>query len=236
VLDVEGDHLVQAQRAGHIVDDGQHVDTEGRLELGVLVEVVEHHLGHRITFECDHDAHTDAVRGFVVDGRDSTDFAVLGQLSDRLDEVVRVHLVGQFGDGQDGAPAVVLLHGDHGPHPDRATTGAVGVIDAVTADDESLGREVRTGNDGQQVGEQLLLGSVRVLQCPLHTDADLAQVVRRDVGGHTDGDAGAAVDQQVRVSTGQHRRFLRTAVVVRLEIDSFLVDVTQHLHGQVGQA
>ena len=45
VLDVVRDELVQPQRARHAVDDGQHVGAEGRLQLGVLEQVVQHDLG-----------------------------------------------------------------------------------------------------------------------------------------------------------------------------------------------
>jgi hypothetical protein len=46
---------------------------------------------------------------------------------------------------------------------------------------------------------------------------DLAQVVRRDVGRHADGDAGRAVDQQVREARRQHRRLVLGLVVVRVK-------------------
>jgi len=71
-----------------------------------------------------------------------------------------------------------------------------------------------------------------VLQRPLGTGRDLAQVVRRDVRRHTDRDTGRAVDQQVREARRQDRRLLVTAVVVVLEVDGLLVDVPEHLHGQ----
>ena len=58
---------------------------------------------------------------------------------------------------------------------------------------------------------------------------DLGQVVRRDIGRHADRDAGRAVDQQVRQARREHRRLHFLAVVVRDEIDRFLVDVGQHL-------
>ena len=61
---------------------------------------------------------------------------VLVQLGDRLDEVVRVDLVGQLGDDQDGAALGVLLDVHHGAHPDRATAGAVGIGDPVGADNQ----------------------------------------------------------------------------------------------------
>ena len=61
---------------------------------------------------------------------------------------------------------------------------------------------------------------------------DLAQVVRRDVGGHADRDAGRAVDQQVGVARRQHGRLLRATVVVGLEVDGVLLDVADHLERQ----
>ena len=47
----------------------------------------------------------------------------------------------------------------------------------------------------------------------------LAQVVRRDVGRHADGDARAAVQQQVRHARRQDRRLLERAVEVRRPVD-----------------
>jgi hypothetical protein len=64
---------------------------------------------------------------------------------------------------------------------------------------------------------------------------DLGQVVRRHVRGHSDRDAGRAVDQQVRQSGGQHIGLLLAAVVVRDEVDGLLVDRGDHLHGRRGQ-
>ena len=71
-----------------------------------------------------------------------------------------------------------------------------------------------------------------VRQVPQRAVGDLAQVVRRDVGGHADGDADGAVDQQVREPRRQDRRLLGLAVVVVLEVDGVLVDVADHLHGE----
>ena len=64
---------------------------------------------------------------------------------------------------------------------------------------------------------------------------DLGQVVRRDVGRHPDRDAGRAVDEQVRQPRRQDRRLHLLAVVVRREVDGFLVDVGEHLGGDLLQ-
>ena len=61
VRDVQTHEMVQRQRPRDAVHDGQHVGAERRLQLRVLVEVVQHHLGHGVTLERDDDAQTDAV-------------------------------------------------------------------------------------------------------------------------------------------------------------------------------
>jgi hypothetical protein len=76
----------------------------------------------------------------------------------------------------------------------------------------------------------------RILQQRQARIDDLAQVVRRDVGGHADRDARGAVHQQVGEARRQHRRLHLLAVVVRHEIDRFHVDVGQQLAGDLLQA
>src|SRR5262249_13670220 len=156
----------------------------------------------------DHDAHADTVAGLIVDLSDAGELAVPGQPRDRLDEVVRVDLVGQLGDHQDGTALDVFLDFHHGAHPNRAATGAVGVSDAVSADNQAPGGEIGTLDPLDEGGEQHVVIDVGVLQEVDHTGADLAQIVRRDVGGHPDRDPRTAVDQQVRDPRGQHRGHL----------------------------
>ena len=130
VADVVADHLVQPQGARHPVDDGQHVHAEAVLQLGVLVEVVQHDLGHRVALERDDDAHADAVAGLVVDLGDARELAVADLPGDRVDEVVGVDLVGQLGDDEDRAALGVVLDLDDAAHPHRPAAGAVGLLDA----------------------------------------------------------------------------------------------------------
>ena len=64
----------------------------------------------------------------------------------------------------------------------------------------------------------------------------LAQVVGRDVGGHTNGDALTAVDQQVRETAGQNAGLLLGLIKVGVPVDGILVDIGQHLHGHAAHA
>ena len=67
------------QRAGHAVDDREHVRAEVLLQLGVLVEVVEHDLGDGIPLQHDDEALAGAARGLVADVGDAGDLAVLAR-------------------------------------------------------------------------------------------------------------------------------------------------------------
>ena len=85
-------------------------------------------------------------------------------------------------------------------------------------------------------GQRGLFVGLVVLQAPVHRLGELAQVVRRDVGGHADRDAARTVGEQVREPARQDGRLLHAPVVVRDEIDCLLVDFTQHLHRQRREA
>ncbi len=100
---VQPDQLVDAQRARDAVDDRQHVRAEAGLQLGVLVEVVQHHLRHGVALDLDDDAHADPVAALVLDVGDAGELAVADLVGDRGDEVVVVDLVGQLGDDQQRA-------------------------------------------------------------------------------------------------------------------------------------
>jgi len=201
----------------------------------VLIEVVQHDLGHGVALEDDDQALAGPAAALVAHVRDAGDAVVLGQLSDLVGQVVRVDLIGQLAHDQAGPALAVLFDVDDGPHCDRPAPGPVGIQDAASANDLAVGREVRSLDPLDQRLEQVLVTGVEVVQVPLHALGDLAQVVRRDLGGHPDRDPLRAVDEQVGEPRGQHDRLGRPAVVVRPEIDRVLVDVPQHLHRQRGE-
>ena len=232
VRDVVADHLVEAQRARHPVDDRQHVGAEAGLQLGVLVEVVQHHLGHRVALDLDDDPQADAVAGLVLDVGDAGEPAVADLLGDRRDEVVVVDLIRQLGDDDRGAAARILFYLNDSAHPDRSAAGGVRVVDALRPDDQTVGGEVRALDPLADRGQGRFFVGLVVVQAPVDGFGQLAQVVRRDVGGHADRDAARTVGQQVGEPARQHRRLLHPAVVVGDEIDCLLVDFPQHLHRQ----
>ena len=79
-------------------------------------------------------------------------------------------------------------------------------------------------------------GSLGIIQ---HADAgidDLGQIVGRNVGSHTNGDTGRTVYQQVGETAGQHSGFLAAFVKVGVPVDGLLIDIPQHLIGELGKA
>src|SRR5690606_27124394 len=122
-----------------------------------------------------------------------------------------VHLVGQLGDDDgDTAGLLVFLDVGAGAHVDAAAPGGVGLGDAARAVDDAGGREIRA----RDVVHQLADGELGVVDERDAAVDDLAQVVRRNVGRHADGDARAAVDQQVRQAGRQDRGLPLGFVVV----------------------
>ena len=66
----------------------------------------------------------------------------------------------------------------------------------------------------------------------MHAGLDhLAQVVRRDAGGHADGDALGAVDQQVGEAGRQHDRFGAGGVVIEPRVDGVVAEFGHQLFG-----
>src|SRR5882672_5779754 len=63
-----------------------------------------------------------------------------------------------------------------------------------------------------------------------------SQVVRRDIGRHSHGYSGGAVDKKVRDLGRQDRGFPLLAVVVRNEVDGFLLDIGEYLGSEAVQA
>jgi hypothetical protein len=164
--------------------------------------------------------------GQVLDVGDAQQLLGLHEHLDLLDHALGAHAVRQLGDHDALAARRHRLDPDRRAHPEAPATGLVGVADAVEADDLATGRQVGAGDephDRVQVG----LRALHQVAQRLH---DLDQVVRRDVGGHADRDAGRAVDHEVGDRRGEHGRLLLAAVVVGPEVDGVLVDRGRHRH------
>ncbi len=232
--DVVVDHLLQGEGPRHVVDEGDHVDPEGRLHLRVLVELVERDHRDRVALQLDHQPHARAIR-LVAQVRDLADLLVADEVGDLRDQAAVAALADgerELGDDDRLLAALDRLDVRLRPHADRAAAGAVGLADPLAAHDRAAAGEVRA----LDVLHQALGVDLGVLDVGLDRADHLAQVVRRDVGRHADGDPGGAVDEQVREARGQDERLGRGLVVVGTEVDGLRLDVAEHLLGEALEA
>ena len=226
--DLAVQHVLIEQRAQRqhlrpVVDQPEHDRAEGALQRRVHEQLVQHHLGIRVLLELDHDAHAIAI-GLVAQIADAGELGVANHVGDALEQHRLVDLERNLRGDQAEAAGAAFLDLHLRPHADQPAAGQVAVANALRAVNDAAGREVRPGDDLQQ-----LLG--RGLGPIDHLDdrfADLGEVVRRHFGGHADRDAGATVDQQIRQHAREHGRLLARFVVVGAEIDGVLLEVGQH--------
>ena len=233
VVEEVGEQLAQGEHPRLVVDDREQDDPERRLHLRELVELVEDDLRHLAALDLEHDADAVAV-ALVAQVGDPLDLLLPHQLGDLLDQPRLVDLERDLRDHDRLAVAAAArLHRRAGAHLDDAAPGLVRLADAVDAVDEAGGREIGAGQHPQQALER----HPGLVDEEGERIADLAEVVRRDVGRHPHRDAGRAVDEQVRHLGREHEWLELVAVVVRLPVDGLLVDVAlEHLLGEAREA
>ena len=146
-------------------NDGQHDDAEARLQRRVLVEIVQHDVRQFAALQLDDDAHAIAV-GLVAKVGNALDHLLANQVRDALDQLGLVDLVRDL--REDDRRPVALLAGldfGAGAHEDRPATGRVRLHDAAAADDEAARREVRTGDDSNQLPQLVDARQLRRCLC-----------------------------------------------------------------------
>ena len=186
------EHPGQRQDAGLAFHDGQHDDPEGRLELGVLVEVVQHHLRRAAPLDLDDDPHPRSV-GLVAQVGDPLHFLVAHQVGDFLDQPGLVDHVRQLRDDDRLAIFLAdLLHLAARPDGDYASPGGVSLVNALLAQDEPPGRKIRARHMLHQLRGGRRERVVQVAEEGIH---DLPQVVGGNVAGHPHGDPRGALDE-----------------------------------------
>jgi hypothetical protein len=220
-------HVEQPEHTRALVDDRQHDHAEAVLQLGVLVQVVQDHLRRLALAHIHDDAHAVAV-ALVAHVDDALDALLVAELGDLLDQVRLVDLIRDLGDDDRFLVALAGLDLGARAHDHLAAAGAIRVLDPRAAADEAGGREVGPVDARHHAFQSLVRCQVLVLDQEHEPVDHLAQIVRRDVGGHADRDTGRAVDEQVRQHRRQHDRLGRAVVVRRLEVDRLLLDVRHH--------
>ena len=226
VLHVDTERITKVQQPRHSVDQRQHVGGETRLHRRVLVELVEYHLGVGITLQFD-DQSDDTLGRLVADIAHAFDAAFVHEFGDLLTDHFGRGLVRKFGDDDALRALVVFDLGDRALLH-RTPARHVELVDTRATEDRGPGREVGALHELHEVTDV----GIRVVD-EMHRRVDhFAQVVRRNVRGHTDRDPADTVHQQIRKSCRQYDGLLVTAVVGRDHVDGVFVDLAQQAHRQ----
>src|SRR5215831_1921655 len=231
VLDEVLEQLDQAEFARLARHDSEQDHTERFLHLCVLVELVEDDLRLFVALHLDHDAHAFAI-AFVANVADAFDLLVLNQLSDVFDQAGFIHLIGQLGDDDVLAVFAALLDGSFGTHLERSAAFFIGLLDAFAAIDVTASGKIRARNNLHH----LLQRGFRIFDQQDGGFDRLAQVVRRDVRRHADGDAGRAVDQKIWNARGKNDRLFFAFIEIGREVDRLHFDIGEHFLGDFRKA
>ena len=228
VVDVAAEEVFEIQDFRASAVDGEHDRAESRLELRMLVKMIENDLAHRVAFDVDDDS--DVGLRFVADVADAENNLLLDEFGHVLYHFGLVYAVGDL--GYDDALAAVLLLLDLGGAADRKLTAAelVHGVDAVYAADLGACREVGTLDELHEIVDSAF---VAVLNVVIDTVAELPEIMRRDVGRHADGDTGRAVQKEIRKFSGKYGRLFKRFVEVWRHVDRILLQIAEKFFGNL---
>ena len=214
------DELLEVHQLRPAAINGHHVGTEGRLQRRETVKLVQHHIGHRVALKLDDNAHAVAV-GFIAQIGNAVDAFVAHQFSNAFDHRGLVHLIGNFADDDRRFVALAFFKTDAATHHDRAAACVIGRARAGTTQHDAAGRKIR----GRHNFNQVFNGNIGIVDQRDAGINNFAQIMRRHIGRHADGNARRAIDQQIGEFSRQNLRLAFRAVIVILKIDRVFIDV-----------
>ena len=171
------------------------------MQLRVAVNLVQHHIGHSIAAQLDNHPHAVAV-GFIANVADAFDALVTDRIGNFLDHRRLVHLIRNLGDDQGFAILAYLLDRYAAAHDHRAAARLIGGANTRAPENEPASGEIGPRHNLVQLRDR----DRGVIEIGNTGGNDLAQIVRRDIGRHADGDTARAIDQQIGKARGKHAR------------------------------
>ena len=136
--------LLQVQQLGTAIDNRHHVDAEDILQLGMLVEIIQHNLCNFAALQVNDHAHAILVR-LVTQTGNPLDLLVLDEFGNLFEHAGLVDLVRQLGKYNMLAALGIIFNMVTGTHIDTAAAGPVGRVYAAYTIDDSGGREIGAG-------------------------------------------------------------------------------------------
>ena len=181
------------------------------------------------------DTHTGTV-GFIPKFRDAVNPLILYQLGDLLNESRLIYHIRKLADDDPLLSVVHRFNIGHGADFDLATAGTVRLLNLFSAENRGSRRKIRTFYDLHQLVDVRIPVFLNLIIDNLYHAVDgLPQIVRRNIGRHTDSDSLGAVDHEIRKTGRKHRRLLLRLVKVRRKIYRVFINICRHLHGDLRQ-
>ena len=213
-------------RNGH---EGNRIDSEGCLKCSEFEELIQHNIGILTTTHIDYNAHTLTVR-LIVDVRDAVYLSFLRELSYVRTEFGSIRAIGNLANDY-----LIVKRSCFnlclGTHDNASASRLVGTSDAFRSHDIATCGEVRTFD----VLHQPVQIDVRIVNIGNSSIDDLTDVMRRDIGCHTNGNTRSTIDEERRNARGQNTGLGARVVVVRHHIHRLLLDVLHHHFSHDGE-
>ena len=190
--DILVENLRQVHGLGLAAVDNKHIDRAGILKLGVLVELIEYVLGVRVASVLNDDSHTASAR-LVTKCSQTLDLLLTVEICDTRNEHRLVYHIGDLGEDD---LMLFLVYLGSCSDVDSAAAGLICLTDTARAVDDSGGGEVGSFDKLHKLVNRAL-GIVNSVD---RTVNNLGEVMRRNVGRHTNRDTDRSVYEKVRES------------------------------------
>ena len=216
----------------HPVDQDVHVQRESHLKIRAAIQHPHQDLGINV-LGTRLDDQANIVGRFVAYIAQNRNLLGLNKLCNLFDQLGFLYLIGNFSDDNLPSTAPQILCFPPTAQTETALTRTIGIRNVFRGfNDNTAGRKIGAGNVFKQ-GIVAGIGRFDQVDTGVHQFRD---VMRRDVGGHTDSNTRRPVCQEVRELRGQNGRLGQCAVVILSKIDSIFIQTFQHGLGHGGHA
>ena len=236
MVQIGSQHLFEIQNLGLVIYQGQHIDAKGILQLGMLIKLIKDDISIGVLSGLNADSHTMTIR-FVTKVSDAIHSLFSYQRCDLFDQSGFIYHIGNFGDDD---PLFTILHwlnAGHSPHLNLSPAGKISPLNLFPSKNHGTGGKIRTFDDIHQFFDGSIPVFLDLILNDLKNAIDgLCQVMRRNIGGHTYGNALSPIYHKIGKSGGKNTGFFFRLIKVRNKIHSIFIDIGCHLHGYFGKS
>ena len=223
-------HLEKVHHLRLVAVQCKHIHTESILQLGMLEQTVQNHLCIHIMADIYRHAETFPA-GFIRDSGDSFDLFIPHQLRHLFDQAGLVDQIRKLRDHDPVLPVRQSFNIRYCTHTDLSFSCTISLLNTAPSENDRSGRKIRTLDDAHHFFKRSIFSFFHAIVDDPHDRADhFPQIMRRNVGSHTDCDTGSTIYQKIWKTCRQYCRFFFCFIKVRDEINCIFIDIRKHLH------